>query len=246
MAELRNRLKLEASAANRLRKLSKSHQRELTSLLGSPPNLKNVPDSFWNKVQEEQERALAIILFIIFIASANQHGLARGKAETQAKVYADSRASEVAKGYVKTTKERFKVAARDWKKSKETPPQSEVNERVESILGGERQNGVVVTEVTAATSAGSEFAVNSIHGLDEYDLWFTMDDSGVCPVCEPLHQTVRSTWTKTYSGGPPGHPNCRCWIDYWHEREGGELNQHSQAVIRGRERVGPKRKRNRG
>lgn len=39
-----------------------------------------------------------------------------------------------------------------------------------------------------------------------------------CKICGPLHATKRSTWQERFPQGPPGHVNCRCYIEYVHER----------------------------
>jgi len=38
---------------------------------------------------------------------------------------------------------------------------------------------------------------------------------GACPICAPLDGTTRE-WRTVFPGGPPGHPNCRCALE-WRE-----------------------------
>ena len=84
MAELTNRDELEAQFAARVDKLSIKHRRELQRLLGTPPSLRNVPEEWWKKVEQEQEDEFTPILFLLFPASAAQHGLDFEHANEQA------------------------------------------------------------------------------------------------------------------------------------------------------------------
>lgn len=40
-------------------------------------------------------------------------------------------------------------------------------------------------------------------------------EPGACPICSPLDGTTRE-WRRVFPDGPPGHPNCRCHLE-WRE-----------------------------
>jgi hypothetical protein len=59
--------------------------------------------------------------------------------------------------------------------------------------------------------------------------WITEKDDQVCPLCRPLHNKVPDLWGLVLenalapggsraqdeviaNGGPPAHPNCRCYL----------------------------------
>lgn len=214
--ELRNRDQIEAKFGRRLGKLSRRHAAELEKLLGNPPDVTRVPSAFWVRVEQEQREELAAILLLIFIAAASQHGL--GNATQQGQAWASGRAQQVASGFVSHSRERLEAHGQEWRQ--EEPKTAQVRERIKQLFGPSRIESLVVSETTAAASEGGETAIRDTVGVSEGDTWFTVRDSKVCPICEPLHRAERSRWSRFFPGGPPAHPNCRCFIEYANEREG--------------------------
>lgn len=218
--ELENRDAVEASFRRRLERLNARHRRELATLLGDPPDIRNVPESFWQGIEEEMKAELVIVLLLIFMGIAVQNGATGARAE--ASRWSASRASRVAQSYVANTREALQRAGRDWASTQakgETVSRTQRDRDLQVILGPERADRTAATETTAAQSAGGEAARNETGTLSDQDTWFTRKDDRVCPVCEPLHRAKRSEWSAKFPEGPPAHPRCRCWIRYEGEPE---------------------------
>ena len=83
-----------------------------------------------------------------------------------------------------------------------------------------RAHMIGVTETTRAFAQGQRIAAEELvaqfPGTELVKTWFTNNDDRVCEICAPLDgMTVPST--DDFPGGlldPPGHVNCRCWIEY--------------------------------
>jgi hypothetical protein len=156
------------------------------------------------------QQKIAAILLLLFVDSAMQHGGgATDSAEVQSAgvLFAEQRAGQVASQLLANTRERILG----------TDP-AEATEVVVRALGPNRASDIAATETTVATSAGGERAVVLTVGTSVMDLWITEQDGKVCPICAPLHEAKRDVWERQFPMGPPGHPNCRCWISYEFER----------------------------
>jgi hypothetical protein len=98
-----------------------------------------------------------------------------------------------------------------------------------SIFGPERDAGIAATETTGAATAGTNDAVGGAEsaGLIVTVTWYTEADARVCPICKPLHGQRMKDWEGAMiaadlptaamdavrgNGGPPAHPNCRCFL----------------------------------
>lgn len=238
--ELPNRAQHEADFARRLSRLSSRHRQELVRLLGNPPDPARVPDSFWAKVQREQEEELLLMLLLIFMASGEFHGLDAADARTLGGEWASGRAGSVSADYVVTSRDRLTTIAGEWKGRQETVardrgfpqgapsvplPAVEIEGDVLDVFGPERDSKIATTETTQAQTAGSETATAENGTQSPDDQWTTHPEqtkSGPCPVCAPLNGTPRSYWERFFPGGPPVHPHCACTIQYM-ALVGGEL-----------------------
>src|SRR5574343_402387 len=74
--EIPNRTDYDAAFARKLSRLNARQRRELITLLGHPPNIANVPPSFWEKVRKENENELAAALLLLFAESFFFHARA--------------------------------------------------------------------------------------------------------------------------------------------------------------------------
>ncbi len=239
MAELTDRMKYEAAAVEKFGWLSRRHRDELKRLLGSPPDLANVPESFWEKVREEHAAELLALLALLLAASATQHGLNADEATIQARDWAEAQAKQQAQVWVDNTREIVRSpferlrqagtdgAAADGADLRGGPdggdgggagpqiPAEQIDQAIENAFGQNRVERMVATETTRAQHSGSEMAVALTVGISLDDIWKTENDRRVCPICSPLGNTPRSFWASFFPAGPPGpHPNCRCWIEY--------------------------------
>lgn len=226
MAELIDRMKYEEAAVKRFGYLSQQHRREFRDLLGSPPDIANVPQEFWEKVQKEHEAEALAMLALLLAASAAQHGLDEETATRQARDWAAERAKQQAGGWVENSQEILRRRQQEWGSrpigtdgaslggGSLVPDDDEVDDVLDLLFGEDRIERLVATETTVAQHAGSELAVAFTVGLSRDDKWITERDSKVCKVCNSLSNTTRDTWSALMPDGPPAHPNCRCWIDY--------------------------------
>jgi len=214
MAGLQDRDQFERNFARRLGGLSGKHRRELLELLGNPPDFGNVPESFWVKVERENEQEMLAMLLLIFIASATSHGSTGEEANRAGITWATTRAAQMASAWVTGARDIF---SRVWNRYISATAAGErfpVSAEVSTAFAPTRIERDVITSTTDATSQGAEFSVKS-RGLDDSrDRWITEADARVCPICKPLHGTTRETWELKFPTGPPAHERCRCEIGY--------------------------------
>lgn len=233
MADLAHRAELEDRVTREMGRLSARQRRRLTELLGDPPDPANVPESFWAEVEEERRRELAALLLLIFLVGARQHGADdKGAAAAAASQYAERRSAELARKYVEHSRETLDRHGSEWRQRGATviddsqpggdatgnvasqPGKREAREASADVFAPSRDESIGITETTAAGGAGGEWAVDQAGGTSDGDLWVTEKDARVCPICSPLHRKPRTTWGDKFPLGPPGHPRCRCWIEY--------------------------------
>jgi len=196
MAELKNRNQLDRRFAREFAKLTAKQKRELKRLMGKPPDVTNVPATFWIDAQRETEQELAALLLLVFIAASRQHGMAKAASQTQGLVFATQKAKQVATQFVTHTRERL-AAGSD----------------LETVLGPSRVATVAETEVTAAQAEGTTSAVRSgdiPNLLFGAPFWFTQCDPRVCKICWPYHGLPDQIWRPRIS--LPAHPHCRCFL----------------------------------
>lgn len=111
------RIATETEIKSALRDLNKDQQLRLMELLGTPPSMGNVPQSFWNEI--EQEHAAMLFLLIVSVSGRSaRHNRSRlqttglfvrdEEIDRRVATYAAERASKVSKGYVSGIKNRLK------------------------------------------------------------------------------------------------------------------------------------------
>ena len=90
---------------------------------------------------------------------------------------------------------------------------------VAAALGSDRADTIATTEVTRAITAGEMGFAQSARimaGLHLDPIWRC--DMVPCEeFCAPLEGKGVDVWSLTFPKGPPGHPNCRCWLE-WRRR----------------------------
>lgn len=205
---------------------------ELLRLLGNPPKLENVPDSFWL----ELDQSLLATLEPFIVATAVRSAVALGESagimggirwdivNTRASSWAKNYSYSLVKGINSTTRDmlRREIAAfyRDGRASIKTlagqlqPGIPELRTRLGQVLTSEtRAEMIAVTEVTRAAAQGEEALTKEIRSLNPnvkvVQIWLTSSDEITCFLCAPLHGKRRGNeWTEP----PPRHPRCRCGI----------------------------------
>ncbi len=74
MPEFPDRERMEVEFGKKFGAVARRHMREFRRLLGEPPSLKNVPQSFWDKVEDEADREFFPIFLLLFNESFALHG----------------------------------------------------------------------------------------------------------------------------------------------------------------------------
>lgn len=230
--EILNRDKHEAEIRKAFRSLYGKYREEFLRLLGDPPDLANVPESFWERFRRDQEAALVLLMVVIGSLSYRQHGLSDELALRSAENMAAGRAPGLARRVQANKRQQI---AQMWARLQEqidarpatTPEERRRNKRIREELtkyfAPEHADGLVETETTAASVRGGEGAMAAMGLLSDLDEWETrphLSATGPCPLCEPLDGTPRSHWQKFAPSGPPLHPRCVCTLRYFHANEG--------------------------
>lgn len=256
MAELADRMDIEADFARKMARASSQHRKELWSLL-SLINPQIVPEDFWQKVEAEKKKQMNAALLLIFMASADQHAntlipgdlraAAQDSITTTGAAWASTRASDLARQYVETSREKLNAAYDKWYgpdfqvrrvfgDMKPAVSHQEALDDLVDIFGPERDARIAATETTGAATAGAHGARGAAEelGIKTEVIWRTEADGKVCPVCAPLDGLHMGDWEGALAsadvdpwafdainenGGPPIHPSCRCWLDIIQTKE---------------------------
>ena len=130
-AELRKRGEKEIAAL--MSRLNERQLRELTRAMGTPPDIRRVPEALWQKFENEIYSSLAALLLLLYSDSAlkfeglvrKKHGrdlkedtkqpdfdgrLPDDRRESLAKAYAEARAKEFSRDYVQHTRQKLSDA----------------------------------------------------------------------------------------------------------------------------------------
>jgi hypothetical protein len=201
----------EANVTQVMAGLNAGFREELLHLMGFPPRVENVPEAFWERVQERTEDELTAVLIVIFLAATMQGGFAPMVPYDAAEGWASDHAAEVAEGYADHSQEEFAELAEEWGPR---PSLSEVRAGIGEIFSAERAEMVGITETGRAITAGGE----ELFGANDDDVWVVQPDC--CDVCDELDGEPRSVWSLKFPQGPPAHPNCRCDIDWANDEAG--------------------------
>lgn len=220
MAELTNRDTFEEEAARGISKLSARMRRELTLLLGDPPDLANIPPEFWQKASDDLQAMLRPILekAALETATAMLAGLPIGVdwalINQAAADWAAQYTYNLIRGINDTSMQALQRAVQRYYERGQTI--GELREAIAKIFGPSRAQAIAVTEVTRAAAQGEFLIAEDIRnqGVDMIAVWRTNADEIVCPICGPLEGKRREEWPFMVSDGPPAHVNCRCWVNH--------------------------------
>lgn len=241
--ELPNRNTLEAGFADELGELTQQQRSRLRELMGTPPDPSRVPESFWEEIRRDTQRRLAAILYLLFIASAEQHfELGGGQAsssmfDTQATAFANTEAQKMANGYANASRERFVDLATKINAPRTSQPElagpleldeQEIADEIEDVLSSKSAERIATTSTTAAQTAGGNAGVDAakgdsgstVAGLRVLKVWTNHPEltrSGPCPRCEALNGKTSEEWGSidpAANSGPPLHDYCACTTNY--------------------------------
>jgi hypothetical protein len=211
--------------------------REFRQLLGDPPNIDNVPEAFYEKMQREVDAETYAILLLIFDDSALLHGWsgpdqamasygwAKQRADAFSQSWAESTRTKLEKGFERLegpiaqreeTTEEARESNRTIPAERKPVTQKEVDELIDSTWSPKTIERWAVDETTTAQHAGGEAGIEATVGLNENDIWrCDWRHDNVCEECSPLDEKPRSVWSAKFPDGPPSpHFFCRCWIQY--------------------------------
>lgn len=226
--QIPERFQYDRQLIDRFERLSAKHRRELAALVGNPPDLSQVPESFWDRVEKESREQLAAMALMIFLLSADHHGArhvdgGQSLAASEGMRWSNERAQALASLYVEASRDMLlRQQARRETQSRTTDQPVEVDpleleEDLFQIFGRGRAERVVHTTVTNAQTYGGEFILGAAGMLSDDDLWINrplLSRSGPCRICKPLHLQPRTVWEAIFPEGPAAHPHCVCEIRY--------------------------------
>lgn len=212
------RIASEAEIQAAMKQLNDDQRRRLRQYLGTPPRFENVPQSFWNDVEDEQAAMLLIMISSISDRSARYMRdrfkptglyIPDTKIETKVAEYAVQRASEVSQGVTETVKNRLQNYFQREQKARIT------DDDLQTVLGDDQATTVAQTETTAATSNGEGIFRDDAkeNGKDVQVIWRIDPRSNVCKVCRRLNGRPESEWARLFPLGPPAHPRCACDLE---------------------------------
>lgn len=195
---------------------------ELLQLLGTPPNVANVPAEFWAGLAPELANEIGPILMELAVKSALALGESAGIISSANWALVNARASawatkysfELVKGINVTTQTRLQTLV-DGFIHGDAKNLDALGSEIGKLFGPVRGDMIAITEVTRANAQGEQALVNEIRRLNPnapiVQIWLTANDEIVmrCPICWPRHGKKRGDgWTEI----PPAHVRCRCVI----------------------------------
>lgn len=227
MAELPDRDKREQRFARALGRLGSIQCKRLEELLGNPPNLDNVPESFWKESEDELAALLLLLLIGVYSASARLHGMGAVDAKEAATDWATKYSAKLARDFTSHTEEIIRARMKLWD-AMEAVTKREIREGTLMAFGPKRMERMAVTETSSAQHHGAERAIDDLGIVVVNRFWRhsrfrPKGHAGAaidpCPICTPRVNTEESEW----GGYVPGlaHPHCDCYSEL--VGEDGEL-----------------------
>ena len=208
-----NRDQLERKLA---RIISSSQRKELDKLLlmlGDPPDINNVPSTYWVNGWKNLSKQVEPVLMDIFIQQAEALmddiviGVDWGLVNTAAANWAREHSEEILKKLFDVT----------YQGLNETIPKfyelgwnlGDLQSALERWYSPVRAEMIAITETTRAAVEGEKALVELLkqeNGIEMIPIWKTAKDERVCPLCGPRHNQPITDGVY-----PPLHPRCRCY-----------------------------------
>lgn len=228
MPDLITRSDWEAELARRFSANMRANLKKLLVHLGDPPNMDDVPASFWTEMESGLQNELHPVMMDIYIESAEQMlgatplGVDWGIVNEGAAVFAD----EYAFSLVTQITDTQRKATQDWvaRFYRDGLTLDDLKAGLAKPYGPVRAELIASTEVTRAAVQGEIGFLQELvaSGIPVKRDWATSEDEDVCVICVPLgeHDPVGFTeyFIHPISGTPydqpPAHPRCRCWLNY--------------------------------
>lgn len=214
--EISGRDSIESRMARALEGKFEEQRKELLSLLGDPPDINNIPSSYWDDAGKGIAEAVRPILQDIYIEQAQalmgtiSIGVDMAVVNTMAIEWASSYAYDLVKGINDVTRKGIAEAVRLFYERGFSI--DELQDDLSRYYNSVRARMIAVTETTRAGVEGERQIAEQIardSGVQMIPVWNTAADELVCPICGPRHNQEI-----TDGKYPPAHPNCRCWVTY--------------------------------
>lgn len=233
MPDIPNRDELEARLASAISREQAAELNKLMDLLGDPPDLNNVPASFWENGGKALRGAIAPILQDVFTNQAKvlidqlTIGVDWALVNQAAITWASQYTFDLVKGINETTMRGLQTAISTYYHDSLTL--GELRGMISGYFGPMRAEMIATTEITRASVEGELGTVQQIErdnqSVKMIASWNTNNDERVCPVCKPLNQRKASGYEKKRPywihptnrlryGPPPTHPRDRCWVNW--------------------------------
>ena len=219
MADIPNRDELERILARKLGGLQKRQMGKLLELMGDPPDLNNVPMSFWDDIGMELGQVVLPFSERVYLEGAQRLmsespvGVDWSLVNQAASDWSRNSGSQLIRDISATSRRATQEAgATD---DEQAWTMGDLRKKLGSIYSPVRAEMIAVTEVTRAAAEGERGIVSELskQGITMVEVWQTNNDELVCPICGPRHDKPKGDgWSR--SDGPPAHPRCRCWVNH--------------------------------
>lgn len=202
-----NRSALERQLARALGKQFASQRKELLSLLGDPPNVRMVPDTFWEQAGAEFTQLVEPFLADVFTtqvaAFADEMGTTWDLANEAAAQWASRYTFDLVNGVNANSQAMLQDAVDRYFRDGLTL--GDLTDSIGNIFGAGRAELIAITEITRAVDESDHENVEVLKGMGFVfeEIWETNNDDLVCDICGPLDGTVTDERA-------PAHPGCRC------------------------------------
>lgn len=211
-----NRARFEREMARRLGEAWEGQRDALMKLLGDPPSLNNVPESYWNNGGKAIRQAVTSTFEKIYILQAEE--LARRARivvdwqliNEKAIEWAGLHAGELIKNWANTNRTTLTKYIQQYYRDDWTL--DDLAERLSVLFSERRAMTIAITETTnAAVQSQIETAreLMNLYGVKFTETWKVSEYERVCTECDgndgkPCREV----------GYPPAHINCACYVEY--------------------------------
>jgi len=217
-----DRTELERKLSKEIAKEFGVEMKKIIDLLGNPPRIENVPESFWNENGERLREMIEPLMLDAYMTGSEAEvekagigidwGLVNGRAVSFAQNYLYDQIKDINA----TSRNTVRQAISDYYDKDMTREMLEA--RLRGTFGVVRSEMIAITEVTRATVEGEYASQQEILSANPYlkctETWITSVDERVCIVCGGRHGKKKGDgWIKP----PPAHPRCRCDIKFYYE-----------------------------
>jgi len=205
------REEVEADFIRKLSKLTEAQRRRVLDVLGYPPVLENLTFEVWNQMDNELRAVLEPVLADVYALSADNLNESLNR-PADSDVYNDQSVlwsrlyvAGLAVALLDRTRRHIN---REVPAHNQNPAstQADLRQRIGMMFSPSRVENIAITETTRAIYEGGQQVVQQLRteGIQLREIWETVNDGNVCPICSPLHGTETNE-------RPPAHARCRCW-----------------------------------